>query len=158
MNKNFSKVDYEHSDFLLGQSGEATTLSKLQQLFPNVEKYSDFWAPFDYFNKNDNGEIDIIFEVKTRRCSKSQYPTLAFGKNKLDYAKYKMKKSSNLRVIICWLLNDENLYFWEYTGENSNDFHIGTIANIKRNQKQSPSVMVYTDKIQLLNYHNILSA
>tara|TARA_R110002072_G_scaffold238359_2_gene395787 strand:+ start:223 stop:723 length:501 start_codon:yes stop_codon:yes gene_type:complete len=156
--KNFSIVDFEHADFILGQTGEATTLAKIRQLFPNVNKYTDFWSPFDYYNKNDNGEVDMIFEVKTRRCSKTQYPTLAFGKTKLDFAKDEMIKSPNLRVIICWLLNDENLYFWEYTGDNSKDFHIGSIANIKRNQKHSPSVMVYTDKIKLLNHHNILSA
>ena len=34
--KNFSIVDFEHADFILGQTGEATTLAKIRQLFPNI--------------------------------------------------------------------------------------------------------------------------
>lgn len=156
--KNFSQVDFEHADFILGQNGEETTLSKLRQLYPTCMKYEDFWSPFDYYVSNEDGEIEMILEVKTRRCSLTKYPTLAFGKNKLDRAKELMKNNSKLRVIFCWLLNDNNLYFWEYTGDNSKDYHIGQIANQARNQKFSASVMVFTDKIKLLNYHNILSA
>tara|TARA_R110000803_G_scaffold192571_1_gene255425 strand:+ start:447 stop:962 length:516 start_codon:yes stop_codon:yes gene_type:complete len=158
LDKTFSKVDFEHPDFLLGQIGEATTLTKLIEIFPNTKKDADFWSVFDYYVEDENGELEMLIEVKTRRCSKTAYKSLAFGKNKFDYAKKEKKKNPKLRIIVCWLLNDDNLYFWEYNGKNSKDFYVGEIGNTKQNQKPSPSIMVYTDKIKLLNHHNILSA
>lgn len=156
-----NNIDFNHRDFKLGQYGEKIVFTKFKTLFPKTEKLTAFYSPFDFCLKNDIGEITALIELKTRRVDFNTFPTLAFGFNKLDYG-YKYQKTNTnrkIRLIFCWLLNDGELYFWEYFGKKSNrEFTVETIRNVAQNQKPSKSIMVKTKYIKKFNHHNILSA
>jgi hypothetical protein len=157
--KKYSKVDFDHADLKLGQRGEITTFEKLKVLFPKIKKSKEFYSPFDYYSNDENGEIDLLVEVKTRRVNINTYPTLAFGKNKLSVGNGHRRKNKNIRILFCWLLENNELYFWEYFGSKSKlEYEFGYISNVKRHQNPSESVMVKTAFIKPFNYHNILSA
>lgn len=164
-------VDKKHQDYIFGMNGETETLNRLKWKFgENVAKYEEFFHPFDYHLTDENGDIKYLFEVKTRRITKKQYPTLPFGKNKFDYAnklidEYKSKDKTPPKVIIMWLLKSQRhkdrqvLYLWELDKNKNDDYKFGKISNVARNQAPKDVVYVKNDKlIRIKNYQSILSA
>ena len=158
-----NNIDFNHRDFKLGQYGEKKVFTKFKAINPKIEKLTAFYSPFDFCIKNENGEVTALIELKTRTIDLNTYPTLGFGYNKLNYA-CKFRRTNNnrkIRIIVCWLLNDGELYFWEYFDNQSHrEFTVetGRFRNVAQNQKASKSVMVKTEFIKKFNYHNILSA
>jgi len=160
--KRFKKVDFKHKDLKMGDDGEKICLKYLNTLYQNeVSKYKDFFHPFDFYKVDDDGNTDMIFELKTRRCDINQYPSLCFGKSKIDFALEKRKKNPNLRIMFLWLLKDKQFYCWEYGDEKTDEFYYGEIANYKRNQKPSQAIFIkteYIEQLPIIDYHKILSA
>lgn len=160
--KRYKNVDFTHKDLKMGDRGEELCLKYLNVLYQNkVKKYRDFFHPFDFYKVDDKGNADMMFELKTRRCDINQYPSLCFGKSKIDFALEKRKNNPNLRIMFLWLLKDRQFYCWEYGDEKTDEFYYGEISNVKRNQKPSKAIFIKTEYIQqlpLIDYHNILSA
>ena len=160
--KRFKKVDFTHRDLKMGDQGEKICLDFLNVLYKNeVKKYKDFFYPFDFYKVDDDGNTDMIFELKTRRCDINQYPSLCFGKSKIEFALEKRKNNPNLRIMFLWLLKDKQFYCWEYGDEKTDEFYYGEIANYKRNQKPSEAIFIkteYISQLQSIDYHKILSA
>ena len=160
--KRYKKVDFAHRDLKMGDKGEELCLEYLNILYEGkVKKYRDFFHPFDFFKVDDNGNAEIMFELKSRRCDINQYPSLCFGKSKMDFALEKRKKNPNLKIVFMWLLKDRQFYSWEYGDEKTDEFYYGEISNYKRNLKPSKAIFIKTEYIKqlpLIDYHKILSA
>ena len=132
-----NNIDFNHRDFKLGQRGEKKVFKKFKAINPKIEKFTAFFSPFDFCLKNENGEVTALIELKTRTIEHiNTYPTLGFGFNKLEYGidYRRTHKNSKIRIIICWLLNDGELYLWEYFDSKSDREFTNPIIFYQRNK------------------------
>jgi hypothetical protein len=71
---------------------------------------------------------DIVIELKTRTCIKSNYDTTLVGENKIKASIKKIKKNSNIKILFLFGFSD-GLYSWQMNKENFEK--IGGIKSIK---------------------------
>jgi hypothetical protein len=147
-------------DYKLGCNGEKRTFEVLQEVFPNIQQYKEFFSPYDYFVKNNKTDkLDVVIELKTRRLDRiTQFKDIAFGYTKLQHAENMLKQNQNLKVFVCWRINNGDIYFWRFDGTNYGDFRVGHLRNVKMGQDLKKCCFVDTSKLKLLTHQSILSA
>ena len=166
------EVNFKHADYQLGEIGEKNTLETLREYWGDgVKQFTNKFSPFDFYKKDENGQLTHLWELKTRRCNIDTYPTLCFGLSKKLYVDELIKNTTQKpKVYIIWLLEmKENPkrrihYIWRYKKKRENTHYtIGDISNAKRNQVLKRAVFVKTNKLKpilqyITTHQRILSA
>lgn len=153
--QNVGKQDAKkcNEDLKLGFDNEVKTLVKIKQKFKNTEKTKNMFNHFDF--RNDDLKID--FELKTRRITHKQYPTIFFAKHKLETGRRRKAEGKTDRIIYLFSFlrkNDKTrriLYYWEDMGTDE-DFFISECGNFARGGKAKPLVNVDMTKLKQFKY------
>jgi len=75
-----------NKDIYFGLRNESLVLELLKKDYPDIAKTPTTSHPYDFITTDVNGII-TYFELKSRRCSSTQYPDTMIGANKLQFAK-----------------------------------------------------------------------
>lgn len=107
-------------DFIFGSNCEKKLIEKIREKWGNdIQKTQNKYAVFDFENK------DLQIELKNRRCSSKQYPSMMIGLNKLQKAERDLDEKKS---IFLWNLTD-GLFMWEY---NSDDYYVANGGRTNR--------------------------
>ena len=181
-NKTFNQYHYKNEnqtikkkDLRYGKYYEKLVLEKLKKYVSNnTNQYKNKYSQLDFWIGENEDNIDIFLEVKTRRgyLNKSnkkfcfngkEYDTIMMGYNKIEKARRHLNNSK--RVIFLFNLDSNEiqskvkigkqkkyLYYWELTTDNENDFKIGNGGNYKRNQSVHKCIYLKTNKLKRIKY------
>ena len=139
------------ADKELGSIGEIATLQTLKKIFKDCKKTPD---RFNYFDFRDD-TLKIDFELKSRRITKGQYPTVFFAEHKLLSGRERIKEGITNRVIYLFCFNSKKdptkkvLYYWE---DDLKDYTINMCGNFKRNEKAKPLIDLDITKLKSIKH------
>jgi hypothetical protein len=104
----------QKNDLRLGRKGEKVGLPLINEFFNyKLLKLKPSFSIYDF----KDVENKIYCEIKTRRCSSTQYPTIMIGFNKIIKGFEKIAKG--YKIIIVWKFTDCLMYY-ELTKNNFN--------------------------------------
>jgi hypothetical protein len=102
-----------HKDINYGKEKEDEKLELIRKLFgEKIKKIKEKYFVFDY------GCEDCYVELKSRRCSSTQYNDTMVGKNKVDYAEHTKRP-----VYFCFNFTD-GMYYWKYDKKDIEDGNV----------------------------------
>ena len=137
------------SDFDLGFCGEDVVFEKLKEYLPDIECTTDKFDKFD-FRCNTN-KIDL--ELKTRRISYNQFPTIFFSIKKLRAGREKKLMGISNRTIYLFQFKNGDIYFWEDVGLDT-DYHVTHCGNYKNGENAKPLVNLRMNCLKPLSEFN----
>ena len=177
---NFNQYHYRHEnqksvkvDVKYGKYYEKIVLEKLKKYVNNnTNQYNNRYSQLDFWSGENEDNIDIYMEVKTRRgyldkvnnkfCFKGgKYDSIMMGYNKIEKARELIKNKKSKRVLFLFNLDsnekqsklpvgkqNKKLYYWEYQEDDENDFKIRTGGNYSRNQSIRKCIYLQTNKLK----------
>ena len=102
-----------HKDINYGKEKEDEKLELIRKLFgEKIKKIKEKYFVFDY------GCEDCYVELKSRRCSSTQYNDTMVGKNKIDYARHTERP-----CYFAFAFTD-GIYYWKF---NEDDITNGNV-------------------------------
>ena len=107
-------MSYIKKDYNFGISNELPFLAKLRNTFdPTLEQSKSKVCCYDFSSDK------YIVELKTRRNTKTQYPTTMIGLNKIQ--KYQLL---NKTILLCFRFTDTDCYY-QYNPEDTLEIKSG---------------------------------
>ena len=132
------------NDYYFCISSESEVLEKLREHFhSNLEIIEYKFSLFDFQAQ------DILFELKSRKCTKNFYESTMIGCNKLIDAEKKIKDMPNLKIYYVFRFTD-CLTYWEYTPDKMNQLPIRKSGRNDRGKKEE-GLYFYIDIKDLIN-------
>lgn len=141
------------ADKTYGSDGETLILRKIKKVFTDCKKTPDKYNFFDF--RDDTLKID--FELKSRRITKGQYPTVFFAEHKLIAGRERIKEGITKRVIYLFCFKSKKdptkqvLYYWE---DDLKDYATTMCGNYNRNEIAKP--LVDLDITKLKSFKHLL--
>lgn len=143
-------------DMAYGSYYELLLVKEFKKEF-NIElnQYEDDNAIHDFYINDKDGNIIGLVELKTRRITKNQYPTIMIGYNKIVEGRRRVKDENIKFVVYVWGLDTKwrgkNFYYWIETMDTlGNEYHLDMNGNRKRGDDDKKVAMVYTKYLKPL--------
>ena len=142
-------------DLEFGKANELIIKGMLDDLYSETEFRVEFhkwkYSSFDYKVLDKNNKIVHQYELKSRRISSTQYPTLMFSESKLNYAMKQYKQNGGRYSFLWYCVKDNKILEWEWN-PNVKDYINGVGQNKVRHEKEKKCIHVSTDLMTEIIY------
>jgi hypothetical protein len=144
-----------NEDLEFGHNNELFVKEMLNDMYADTEYRVEFnkwkFSSFDYKVLDKNNKIVHQYELKSRRISSNQYPTLMFSESKLNYAMKQYKKYGGRFTFLWYCVKDNKILEWEWN-PNVKDYINGVGQNKVRHEPEKKCIHVSTDLMTEIVY------
>ena len=94
-----------------GLENEKICQSKIEHFLNEKLQKLDYYNDFDFTNNNNN----LLIELKSRRCTISEYSDTMISISKINKAKKLIKnKNKNMQIYFFFYFHQNQLFYWKF--------------------------------------------